>query len=162
IDLTRLELQRVQFVSDVQTATVNLRTAKIQLLTLLNDRTPVEQFDVTGPFDFSEQIVLLPEIRRIALDTRPDLRAALQAIDKARTDHRFGVANGSTDPTFGMDFARNPPIPAYFGVSVTIPVRIFDRNQGEKLRTLQDIARNERLRDVGEAQVYSDVDSAYA
>ena len=40
IDLDRLQLQRVQYESDVQTATVNLRTAKIQLLTLLNDRTP--------------------------------------------------------------------------------------------------------------------------
>ena len=52
VDYQRLELQRVQYETDVQTATVNLRTAKIQLLTLLNDRTPVEQFDVTGTFDF--------------------------------------------------------------------------------------------------------------
>ncbi len=55
VDYQRLELQRVQYETDVQTATVNLRTAKIQLLTLLNDRTPVEQFDVTGPFDFSQR-----------------------------------------------------------------------------------------------------------
>ena len=48
IDLDRLELQRVQFESDVQTAEVNLRTSKIQLLMLLNDRTPVDQFDVLG------------------------------------------------------------------------------------------------------------------
>ena len=40
----------------MQTAIVNLRTAKIQLLQLLNDRTPVDQFDVTGPFDFSDAL----------------------------------------------------------------------------------------------------------
>jgi len=34
-----------------QSAEVNLRTAKIQLLQLLNDRTPVEQLDVVGTFD---------------------------------------------------------------------------------------------------------------
>ena len=62
IDLDRLELQRVQYESDLQTAEVNLRTAKIQLLTLLNDRTPVEQFDVTGVFDFSDQIDALDEL----------------------------------------------------------------------------------------------------
>src|SRR5271169_3038811 len=50
VDLDRLELQRVQYESDVETAKVNLRTSKIQLLALLNDRTPVEKFDVTGPF----------------------------------------------------------------------------------------------------------------
>lgn len=162
VDLDRLELQRVQYESDVQTAQVNLRTAKIQLLTLLNDRTPVEQFDVTGPFDFVDEVMPLDEFRKAALETRPDLKAAIQSVDKAQTDHRLAVANGSTDPTFGADFARNPPIPVYFGVSVTIPLRIFDRNQGEKLRTQQDITKNERLRDANEAQVYSDVDSAYA
>jgi len=66
------------------------------------------------------------------------------------------------DPTFSVDVARNPPIPAYFGVSVSIPLRIFDRNQGEKQRTQEDITRNERLRDAATAQVFSDVDSAFA
>lgn len=162
VDLLRLELQRVQFQSDVQTAIVNLRTAKIQLLTLLNDRSPVDQLDVTGTFDFSEPTLGLSEFRTAALETRPDLKAAMQAVDKAQTDHRLAFANGSTDPTFGVDFARNPPIPVYFGVSVTIPIRIFDRNQGEKLRTQEDIARTERLREANTAQVFSDVDSAYA
>lgn len=162
VDLVRLELQRVQFETDVQTAIVNLRTARIQLLSLLNDRMPVDEFDVIGPFDFPDQVAALDEYRTAALATRPDLKAAMQAVDKAQTDHRLAVANGSTDPTFGVDFARNPPIPVYFGVSVTIPVRIFDRNQGEKLRTEQDIARSERLRDANQAQVFSDVDSAYA
>ena len=162
IDLDRLELQRVQFESDMLTAEVNVRTAKIQLLTLLNDRTPVEQFDVAGPYDFADHILPLDEFRRMALETRPDLKAAVQSVEKAKTDHTLAVANGSTDPTFGMDLARNPPIPFYVGFSVTIPLRIFDKNQGEKLRTQLDIERNEKLRDATEAQVFSDVDSAYA
>jgi outer membrane protein, heavy metal efflux system len=162
IDLTRLQLQRIQFLTDVQTAEVNLRTAKIQLLGLLNDRTPLEQFDVTGPFDFREQLVTLDELHETALAARPDLRAAVQSIGKAGTDHRLAIANGSADPTFGMDFARNPPIPVYMGFSVTIPIRIFDRNQGEKARTQLEIDRTAKLRVASTAQVYSDVDSAFA
>jgi cobalt-zinc-cadmium efflux system outer membrane protein len=168
IDLDRLQLQRVTFESDLQTAEVNLRTAKIQLLMLLNDRTPVEQFDVTGPFDFSEQISPLGEFRRIALETRPDLKAAVQSIDQARAIHRLAEANASTDPTIGVDVGRNPGLMQpnsnawYVGMSVSIPLRIFDRNQGERLRTQLDIGRNEKLRDAAEALVYSDVDSAYA
>jgi outer membrane protein, heavy metal efflux system len=162
VDLDRLELQRVQYESDLQTAEVSLRTAKIQLLALLDERTPVEQFDVTGPFDFSNQLAPLDQFRQNAIDTRPDLKAALQSVDKAKTDHRLAVADGSTDPTFGFDVARNPPIDAYFGVSVSIPLRIFDRNQGEKQRTLLDIDRNDRLAEAARAQVFSDVDSAYA
>jgi len=162
VDLDRLELQRVQYESDLQTAEVNLRTAKIQLLALLNDRTPVEQFDVSGPFDFSQQLPAIDDVRQMALDTRPDLKASLQSIDKATTDHKLAIANGSTDPTFNVDFARNPPIPVYLGVGVTIPLRIFDRNQGEKLRTQLDIDRNEKQMEATRAQVFSDVDSAYA
>ncbi len=162
VDLDRLEIQRVQYETDIETASVNLRTAKIQLLTLLNDRSPVEQFDVTGPYDSPERMVGLEEFRKTALDSRPDLKAAVQSIDKAKTDNRLAWANGSADPTVGVDFARNPPIPVYLGFSVTIPLRIFDRNQGEKTRTLLDINRNQRLRDATLAQVFNDVDSAYA
>jgi cobalt-zinc-cadmium efflux system outer membrane protein len=167
IDLDRLELQRVQYESDVQSAEVNLRTAKIQLLTLLNDRTPVEQFDVAGLFDFSDQLMPRDDFRKIALDTRPDLKAAVEAVDKAQTDHKLAIANGSTDPILSAWYTHNSSNNNPFGintlgVSVSVPLRIFDRNQGEKLRTQLDIDRNEKLTGAAEALVYSDVDSAYA
>ncbi len=161
MDLQRIHLQRVQYEQDYETSLVNLRTAKITMLMLLNARTPIDQFDVTGRFDFDENLPPLEQFHDIALAERPDLRAAMQAVDKAETDHKLAVANGSTDPTFSMDFGRNPPITFYFGVSVNIPLRIFDRNQGEKLRTEIDIRHAERLKDATQAQVFSDVDSAY-
>ena len=99
IDLDRIELLRVQYEAEIQTAIVNLRTAKIQLLQLLNDRTPVEQFDVTGDFDFADTLKPLEDLRQIALDSRPDLRAALEAVQQANTNHKLAIANGSADPT---------------------------------------------------------------
>jgi outer membrane protein, heavy metal efflux system len=161
VDLDRLVLQRVQYESDLQTAQVNLRIAKITMLMLLNERTPVDQFDVAGPFDFKEPMAPLVEYRDAALASRPDLRAAEQAVRKAETDHKLAIANGSTDPTFSADFGRNPPIPVYMGASVSIPLRIFDRNQGEKARTQIDISHASRQEDAQRAQVFSDVDSAY-
>jgi outer membrane protein, heavy metal efflux system len=88
-------------------------------------------------------------------------------VDKAQTDHKLAVANGSTDPTFGAWYTHNASDNNPFGidtigVSISIPLRIFDRNQGEKLRTQLDITRNERLRDAAEAGALSDVDSSYA
>jgi cobalt-zinc-cadmium efflux system outer membrane protein len=167
IDLDRLELQRVQYESDVQSAEVNLRTAKIQLLTLLNDRSPIEQFDVEGPFEFNDQLMPRDEFRKIAVDTRPDLKAAVESVDKAKTDHKLAIANGSTDPILSAWYTHNSSNNNPFGVntlgvSVSVPLRIFDRNQGEKLRTQLDIDRNEKLTGAVEALVYSDVDSAYA
>jgi outer membrane protein, heavy metal efflux system len=167
IDLDRLELQRVQYESDLQAAKESLEDAKIQLLTLLNDRTPNEQFDVTGPFDFNQQLMPQDDVVKLALDTRPDLKAAVQAVDKAQTDHKLAVANGSTDPTLSAWYTHNSSNNNPFGVNtlgvgVSIPLRIFDRNQGEKLRTELDIKRNQRLRDAAEAQVLGDVNSSYA
>ena len=167
VDLDRLELQRVTYESDLQIAEESLETAKILLLMLLNDRTPVAQFDVTGPFDFSRQIAPLDEVRQEALDSRPDLRAALQSIEKAKTDHRLAVANGSTDPTLSAWYTHNSSNNNPFGInsvgaSVGIPLRIFDHNQGEKLRTQLDIDRSAKLAEATKAQVFSDVDSAYA
>jgi cobalt-zinc-cadmium efflux system outer membrane protein len=159
----------VQYESDLQTAEVNLRTAKILLLQLLNDRTPVDQFDVQGTFDFSDQLQPLDTFRQIGLDNRPDLKAALESVQQANTNHKLSVANGSTDPTFGAWYtwnsAVNNPNPLHlqtFGLSVQIPLRIFDRNQGEKQRTQLDIGRNQQLTDATRALVFSDVDSAYA
>jgi outer membrane protein, heavy metal efflux system len=160
VDLDRIQLQRVQYESDFQTALVNARTAKITLLTLLNDRTPVDRFDVAGPFEPQERLLALDDLHTMALAARPDLRAALQAVGKAGTDHTLAVANGSTDPTFGVDIGSIVPN-IYVGVSVSIPLRIFDRNQGEKARTQIDIAHAQRQKDAAQAQVFSDVDSAY-
>ena len=166
VDLNRLELQRVQFESDYETAIVNLRTNKIQLQMLLGDHTPLERFDITGNFDFSEQLRPLEEYRRIALEARPDLKVAVQNVELAKITHQLAVANGSTDPTYSIWFSNNPSFSNSFanetiGGSISIPLRIFDRNQGEKARTQVDIGRNERLRDASELQVYNDVDSAY-
>ena len=166
IDLDRIELLRVQYESEIETATVNLRTAKIQLLQLLNDRTPVDQFDITGLFDFKDALKPLDEYRQAALAARPDLQAALETIQQSETNHKLAIANGSTDPTYGAWYTHNssnnnPNGIDTLGLSVSIPLRIFDRNQGEKKRTLIDIDRSQEATEATRAQVFSDVDSAY-
>ena len=168
IDLDRLELQRVQYESDLETADVNLRTAKITLLTLLNDRTPIDKYDVSGTFDFSEHSDVAGRVPQDCSGepARPEGRLA------SRGQGQHGPQTGGVERLHGPDlgrvgYAMQRPFNTttddqYVGFSVSIPLRIFDRNQGEKLRTQLDITRNERLRDAAEAQVFSDVDSGYA
>jgi cobalt-zinc-cadmium efflux system outer membrane protein len=166
IDLDRIELLRVQYESEIQSAIVNLRTSKIQLLQLLNDRTPVDQFDVTGAFDFDDALKPLDDFRQAALDARPDLQAAVETLLQSKTNHKLAQANGSTDPTLSAWETHNPSFAnpndyETLGLSVSIPLRIFDRNQGEKKRTLIDIDRSQELTGAARAQVFSDVDSSY-
>jgi cobalt-zinc-cadmium efflux system outer membrane protein len=157
IDLARIELQRVQYESEIETAIVNLRQQKIQLLLLLDDRTPVDQFDVTGTFDLGPELQPLNDYHQIALDNRPDLRAAIQTIQQSQTNHKLAVSNGSTDPTFGAWYTynsstNNPNGNQTLGLSVSL---------GEKKRTLIDIDRSQQAAEAAKAQVFSDVDDAY-
>ena len=166
VDLDRIELLRVQYEAEIETAIVNLRTAKYELLQLLNERTPVDKFDVTGPFDWSGALKPLEDYHQVALDNRPDLRAAIETIQQADTNHKLAVSNGSTDPTYSAWATYNPSFnnpndKETLGLSVNIPLRIFDRNQGEKKRTLLDIDRSRSAKDAAQAQVFDDVDSTY-
>jgi cobalt-zinc-cadmium efflux system outer membrane protein len=164
VDLTRLELQRAQFQSDLENARVSLRTAKIQLMSMANIRQPLDSFDVAGEFDFKESGLNLEELHRTALELRPDLKSSLTAIDKAKTDNRLAWANGSTDPTIGLEYQRTPADPTgnnTMGFNISIPLRIFDRNQGEKARTALEISRAERVREGILLGIYRDVDSAF-
>lgn len=166
VDMDRLILVRPQFESDFETATLNLRTAKIQLLQLLNERTPIDQFDVKGTYDYNDNLMTIDEYRNAALTARPDLREAVQNVELARLNHQLAVSNGSADPTYSLWYTHNPSFNNPYahdtlGASISIPLRIFDRNQGEKARTEIDIGRNERLVDATQAQLFNDVDSAF-
>lgn len=163
VDFQRVDLQRVQFESDLETADVNLRTAKIDLLALLRDSTPPDRFDISESFEFKEPSITVADLRTIAINNRPDLKEAQQSLDKAKIDHRLAIANGSSDPIFGVDVSRQPaPLNTYVGFSVNFPLRIFDRNQGEKLHTQLDIGRNQELQDAAGIAVLHDVNAAYA
>ncbi len=166
IDLDRIELLRVQYETEIETAIVNLRTQKIQLLQLLNDRTPVDKFDVTGNFDWSDLLQPLDDLHQIALATRPDLQEAMETLLQSKTNHKLAISNGSTDPTYSAWYTHNssnnnPNGLDTLGLSLQIPLRIFDRNQGEKQRTLIDIDRSQQLTDLTTAQLFNDVDSSY-
>jgi cobalt-zinc-cadmium efflux system outer membrane protein len=108
----------------------------------------------------------LEDFRNTALATRPDLKAAMQSVDLAKANHDLAIANGSADPTVSAWYTHNgswnnPDALNTLGMSVSIPLRIHDRNQGEKLRTQVDIDRNQQLVEANRAAVFSDVDSAY-
>lgn len=159
IDFQRVELQRAQFESDYQNGVVNLRQAKLDLLALMNDKTPVDLFDIAGNFDFQEAIPDENTVRQAALANRPDLQSAATSVEKARVDHKLAWANGSTDPVIGLEYQRTGPFNT-LGLDFDIPLRIFDRNQGEKQRTLVEVQRTDRVKQGVVLGILRDVDSA--
>jgi cobalt-zinc-cadmium efflux system outer membrane protein len=160
-----IDISRTRFKAG-DLAKIDLARIELQRVLLLDDRTPVDQFDITGAFDLGPGLQPLDQYHQVALDHRPDLRAAVLAIEQSQTNHKLAQANGSTDPTYGAWYTHNssnnnPNGINTLGVSVQIPLRIFDKNQGEKKRTLIDIDRSTQAAEAAKAQVFSDVDSAY-
>ncbi len=169
LDESKLELQQEQFETDYETASPqpqDQQDSDPPCLVMMDLHSGRSQFDVAGPFEYGEQLPPLESFHTAAVDARPDLKAAAQNIELARTNHKLAIANGSTDPTWSVWYSRNasfsnPAANNTIGFSLSIPLKIFDRNQGEKARTQLVIQQNEKLRDAVESQVYSDVDSAY-
>ncbi len=169
VDLNRLELQRVQFESDFRNRAGESADGQDPAFNA-HERLHAGsmRFDVTGNIRFQRRAGSRSRNSgsNVALEARPDLKAAVQNVQLAKITHQLAIANGSTDPTFSVWYSQNPSFANPFadqtvGGSVSIPLRIFDRNQGEKARTQVDIGRNESLREANEAQVFNDVDSAY-
>ena len=92
VDLDRLELQRVQYESDLQTATVNLRTAKIQLLQLAERPLSGGAASMSpGRMNLPSGLFPSRNCGRPPIEARPDLRAAVQSVDKAKTDYHLAA-----------------------------------------------------------------------
>jgi cobalt-zinc-cadmium efflux system outer membrane protein len=160
LDFERLDLQMAQFETDESTAEMNLATASDQLQTLMGVEKPSPSFDIAGDIVPPSVSATLDELQARALIARPDYLAAQAAVRAADANVKLAFANGTTDPTIEGEFDRSGTYNSA-GFSISIPLRIFDRNQGNKL-TAKYQAQSNRFSEVGNRnQVLSDVSQAW-
>jgi cobalt-zinc-cadmium efflux system outer membrane protein len=160
LDYERLDLQLAQFESDESNAEMNLVQASDQLQTLLGVGQPGRNFDVSGDLVPPPLSASLTDLEQKALAARPDYQAAQAAVRVADANVKLAYANGTTDPTLEGEYDRSGDVNS-LGFSVSIPLRIFDRNQGNK-DTSKYVAQASRFGQVAaQNQVYSDVDQAW-
>jgi cobalt-zinc-cadmium efflux system outer membrane protein len=160
IDFERLDLQLASFESDEATDIVNLRQASDQLQTLIGVETPSPDFDIAG--DIVPPVVTQTREALIvtALDKRPDYAAAKFAVTAAEANQKLAFANGTTDPTLEGEFDLTGPERS-FGFQASIPLRIFDRNQGNKKTSIFQTDASRFTAAAARNQVVSDVDQAF-
>jgi outer membrane protein, heavy metal efflux system len=160
LDYERLDLQLAQFESDESSAENNLVQASDQLQTLLGIGQPSRSFDISGELVPPPLLASLTDLEQKALAARPDYQAAQAAVGVADANVKLAYANGTTDPTLEGEYDRSG-VDSSAGFSVNIPLRIFDRNQGNK-DTTKYLAQASRFGQVAaQNQVYSDVDQAW-
>jgi outer membrane protein, heavy metal efflux system len=160
LDYERLDLQLAQFESDESSAEMNLVQASDQLQTLMGRGQPTRDFDIAGDLAPPPLSNTLADLEQKALAARPDYQAAQSAVRVADANVKLAYSNGTTDPTLEGEFDRSGDYNSG-GFSISIPLRIFDRNQGNK-DTSKYLAQASRFGQVAaQNQVYSDVDQAW-
>jgi outer membrane protein, heavy metal efflux system len=160
LDYERLDLQLAQFESDESSADMNLVQASDQLQTLMGIGQPSRTFDIAGDLVPPAISTSLTDLEQKALAARPDYQAAQAAVRVADANVKLAYANGTTDPTLEGEYDRAGTYNSA-GFSINIPLRIFDRNQGNK-DTSKYLAQSSRFSEVAaQNQVYSDVDQAW-
>jgi len=160
-DFERIDLQLAQFESDADTAELNQQQAGMQLQTLLGVTRPSPMFDVVGTLTPPELALSVDDLEQKALAARPDFLAAQETVNTAVANIRLADAGGTTDPTLAAEYERSG-IDNTFGASVQIPLRFFDRNQGEKQRTRIEADANRLAVTAAGNQVISDVEQGMA
>ena len=160
LDFERLDLQLGDFESDEANDIINLRQASDQLQTLIGVESPSEDFDITGDVVPPTVTETKDQLLQTALTNRPDYAAARFGVAAADANSRLAIANGTADPTLEGEYDRTGTDNSA-GFSINIPIRIFDRNQGNK-ETARFQADASRLTETAARyQVISDVDQAW-
>jgi outer membrane protein, heavy metal efflux system len=162
LEFVRLEVQRFAFERDASDAALALRSAKIALRSVIGADALPDEFDVTGELVYEEAPLQREAALSAAMVNRPDIRAAEAARDKARADVNLARANAWWDVSPQVEYKRTSDNAHTFGLGVSLPIRIFDRNQGEIARTQSEVMRAASLRDAAVAQALADVDTAVA
>jgi outer membrane protein, heavy metal efflux system len=161
LELLRIQVQRFTFERDAADARQALAAAKIALRAAAGETSIAEQFEIVGALDFKEMSLDRTALMRAALDNRPDLRAAEADRERARADNRLAHANAWWDVTPQLEYQRIGPDNT-FGFGVSVPIRIFDRNQGEIARTRAEITRVDAVRQAAALRVLAAVDTDLA
>ena len=159
-DYLKVKLQLLQFETDVQQALLARAQALADLRQLLGYQSVPPDYDVTGPFDDQPLKVDLEDLQKLASQNRPDLRAAEQGLAAADSQHELAKVNARPDVTLSANYQNSAGIAAaILGVSVPLPV--FDRNQGEVARTQSVRAQAQQQHAEVQGQVKTDVKDAY-
>ena len=175
----KIELQTLQFQTDVDDARLQAKTAKATLRALVGPANLPQEFELLGELHAIAVNQTLAELQQQALANRPDLKSAETARDKALADFRLARANRWPDPTLGASYLHTGNEiggPSWFepfypkgpssnamGMAVaSVPIPIFNRNQGELARTKSEQIRADFLLESARNQVTQDVETAYA
>jgi len=159
-DLLKIQLQLLQFQTDVASAEVSKVQALASLRQLLGFDAVAADYEVDGELAYQPLAVNLDDLRLRALKLRPDLLAALQSINAAKSQIALAKANGKVDLTAGLSYSHVSD-QSSMSASFSMPMPVFDRNQGEIARTRFALTQMQENAEAASDTVLTDVRNNY-
>jgi len=172
-DLARVETDALEAQQSVSTAQLQLRTAKLGLAFLLGVRSAVPDFKVEAPELLAASVPQLltaatpQSLLAGALEARPDLQASKVQLVRADASVRLAKRLVFPDIALSVNYAQQGTnstavTPPTVTVGLTFILPVFYQQQGEIRRAEADMRTQELSRAKAQAQVVSDVETAFA
>ena len=159
-DYLKIELQLLQFETDLEQAQLAREQGLSDVRQLLGYESVPPDYEVVDSFDYLPLVANLDDLQMKALQNRPDLRAAQQGVTAANSSYLLAKADAKQDLTVTGNYTH---VNGINGASfyVSIPLAIFNRNQGEIARTQSVITMAQEQQAATNGQVLTDVKDAY-
>jgi cobalt-zinc-cadmium efflux system outer membrane protein len=157
-DLLKIQLQKLQFQTDVSSANLARVQGLSDLRQLLGYESVSANYDVAGTLTYEAVNGNLDDFEAAALRNRPDLLAAQQGVTAANSQYQLQKAIGKRDVTGQVSYTHIQ----YSEISLfgQIQLPIFDRNQGEIARSGYAVGQARQQEELANGQVLTDVKDA--
>jgi len=161
----RSEVAMLQFRATVVRADLDLAAANAKLRSLLG-RPPGDEIAIADDLRGAAPAegLEVSGLRRLAIESRPDLRALQLGQTRSTADLRLQEALGRVDYTVGAEYRRQQGIAGTgnsVGLFFSAPLPFSNRNQGEIARATAELTQTDRQIAAREAQIAADVESAF-
>ncbi len=159
-DLLKIQLQQLQFQTDVNTALLARAQALASLRQLMGFDSVPADYQVAGKLIYEPMSAKLEDLQARALSLRPDLQAAQHGITSAQSQIDLAKANAKVDLDVTFNYTRfnQSNLGAFY---FNIPLPLFNKNQGEIARTQYALTQSQFQEKAAEQAVLTDVQNAY-
>jgi cobalt-zinc-cadmium efflux system outer membrane protein len=140
LEIARIRAERLRFFNDLLESQLSLSNSKVALLELLGTTELNTQFEAADSLAIAPAVPDLEELKRLAIEQRPDLIAEQQRLARNRSQLALEKSQAvpNVTPSFGYkrDFGANTVV-----AGLSVPLPFFNRNQPGIARASADIAR---------------------
>ena len=163
LDLQRLEVEKIKFDTDLANAERDYEVALRDLRLALGGNYPSMEIEVAGSMEYYQAYDFnFDDLRDKALAARPDLKVAKLSEKAANASIRLQNAMKIPDVTIAAGLEQVKHDTGTYNIGVSIPIPVYDRNQGERAKALIDKQRAQNSELAVTNQIISDVDKAFA